>query len=528
MKHSTLIIKYITLVFFLKLYIICARAVYQADYIIVGAGTAGSVLANRLSEPPHVTVLVLEAGDMAPLTSEIPLIPVNLAFTNYSWQFKSVPSKTIAQGLKNRQLLTVEGKALGGTTVLNFNLFVRGDYDNWARHGAIGWDWKSVYPYFLKLENNREYCNVYHGVGGNVIVQTPPFHAPITKGYLEAAIEIGYTPGDFNAKNQTVFQPPQGTVNRGARWSAVKAYINPARGRRNLWILTSAFVHKILIRNKQAYGVKFEHCGQLHEAYANKEVIICAGVFNSPKLLMLSGIGPKSTLRKFNIPVVADLPVGRNLQEQPSTFGMAFGANTFTYSARRITLMDFNEFLVNGTGPLTSLGGVDTIGFVNSKYNNDPDWPNIELLLFSLSGAVKSTGLGSVFNLNDEVYKTIFEPFTSIDTISCFPYPTRPRSRGYVTIRSRNPCDDPIIDFKFYSNPHDLKVMVEDRLWWELLDVDERALTCVPGLTGECPLHRSLCPVMRMHGDFGHWWRTWVRVENCGESAGSFSSERSG
>ncbi|XP_023214414.1 glucose dehydrogenase [FAD, quinone]-like, partial [Centruroides sculpturatus] len=251
MKYSTLLIKYITVVFFIKLYIICARAVYQADYIIVGAGTAGSVLANRLSEPPHITVLVLEAGDVAPVNSEVPLYPLNLALTNYSWQFKSVPSKTIAQGLKNRQLLTVEGKALGGTTVLNYNLFVRGnrrDYDNWARHGAIGWDWKSVYPYFLKLENNREYCNVYHGVGGNVIVQTPPFHAPITKGYLEAAIEIGYTLGDFNAKNQTVFQPPQGTVNRGARWSAVKAYINPARGRRNLWILTSAFVHKILIR----------------------------------------------------------------------------------------------------------------------------------------------------------------------------------------------------------------------------------------------------------------------------------------
>ncbi|XP_067133590.1 glucose dehydrogenase [FAD, quinone]-like [Centruroides vittatus] len=430
----------------------------------VGAGTAGSVLANRLSEPLHVTVLVLEAGEVVPLISQVPLIPLYLPRSNYSWQFKSVPSKTIAQGLKNRQLLTVEGKALGGSTVLNYNLFVRGnrkDYDNWARHGATGWDWKSVYPYFLKLEDNREYCNAYHGVGGNVIVQTPPFHAPITKGYLEAAREIGYRIGDFNARNQTVFQPPQGTINRGARWSAVKAYINPVRGRRNLRIITSAFVHKILIRNKQAYGVKFEYRGQLHEAYANKEVIVCAGVFNSPKLLMLSGIGPKRTLKKFNIPVVANLPVGRNLQEQPTTFGMAFGAKTYTYSAQRITILDYNEFLINGTGPLTSLGGVDTIGFVNSKYNNDPDWPDIELLLFSLSAVPKGTGLGSVYNVNEEVYKTMFEPFTSTDTISCYPYPTRPKSRGYVSIRSRNPYDDPIIDFKFYSDPYDLKVMVE-------------------------------------------------------------------
>ncbi|XP_067133597.1 glucose dehydrogenase [FAD, quinone]-like [Centruroides vittatus] len=405
---------------------------------------------------------------MVPLTSQVPLFPLNLALTKYNWNFTSVPSKTIAQGLKNRQYKIVAGKALGGTTVLNYNLFVRGnkrDYDNWAKHGATGWDWDNVFPYFLKMEDNRDYRyvrNGYHGVGGNLVVNTVPFHAPITEGYLKAAEEIGYNVGDFNAEPQTVFQPPQGTINRGARWGALQAYIFPVRGRRNLWILTSAFVHRILIHNKRAYGVEFEHNGELYEAYAKQEVIVSAGVFNSPKLLMLSGIGPKRTLEKFDIPIVADLPVGRNFQEQPSTVGMTFGVKTFTYSAERVTVPYYNEFLVNGTGPLTSLGAVEAIGFVNSKYNDEPDWPDIEVLWLTLSGASdKGAVLRHVYNVNEEVWKTIFEPFTSIDTISCLPYPTRPKSRGFVSIRSSDPHDDPIIDLKFFSHPNDLKIQVE-------------------------------------------------------------------
>ncbi|XP_067133593.1 glucose dehydrogenase [FAD, quinone]-like [Centruroides vittatus] len=331
----------------------------------IGSGTAGSVIANRISKLPSLKVLVLEAGEMVPLTSQVPLFPLNLALTKYNWNFTSVPSKTIAQGLKNRQHLTVAGKALGGTTVLNYNLFVRGnkrDYDNWAKHGATGWDWDNVFPYFLKVEDNQDY---------HVI--------------------------------RNVFQPPQGTINKGARWGALQAYINPVRGRRNLWILTSAFVHKILIHNKRAYGVEFEHKGKLYEAYAKHEVIVSAGVFNSPKLLMLSGIGPKRTLEKFDIPIVADLPVGRNFQEQPSTVGMTFGVKTFTYSAERVTVPYYNEFLVNGTGPLTALGAIETIGFVNSKYNDKPDWPDIEILWITLLDASdKGRVLRHVANLNEE------------------------------------------------------------------------------------------------------------------------------
>ncbi|XP_067133599.1 glucose dehydrogenase [FAD, quinone]-like [Centruroides vittatus] len=434
----------------------------------LGSGSAGAVIANRLSKPPSIKVLLLEAGELPPLASEVPFSPLNLAQTKYNWNFTSVPSKTIGQNLKNRQNKIVAGKALGGTTTLNYNLFVRGnkrDYDNWAKLGATGWDWNSVFPYFLKLEDNRDYRyvhNGYHGVGGNVVVNTVPFHAPITEGYLKAAKEIGYDIGDFNAEPQAVFQPPQGTINRGARWGTLKAYINPVRGRRNLSILTSAFVHKILIHNKRAYGVKFEHHGKLYEAYAKQEVVVSAGTFNSPKLLMLSGIGPKRTLEKFNIPVVADLPVGSNFHEHPSSFGFFFGAKTVTYLSERITVDHYNEFLINGTGPLSTLGSLETIGFVNSKYNDEPDWPDIELLWFTLSAASdKGEIFRSAMNINDEAWKAMFEPFTSIDTISCVPYPTRPKSRGFVSIRSSDPHDDPVIDLNFFSHPYDLKVAVE-------------------------------------------------------------------
>ncbi|XP_067133594.1 oxygen-dependent choline dehydrogenase-like [Centruroides vittatus] len=241
---------------------------------------------------------MLEAGELPPLISQVPLFPQNLALT---------------QGLKNWQHRVVAGKALGGSTALNFNLFVREnkrDYDNWAKNGATDWNWDNVFPYFLKVEDNRDY-HIAITVLVEMSLQTPPFHAPVTEGFLKATKEIRYGIGDFNAEPQTVFQPQQGTINRGARWGALQAYINFVRGRRNLWILTSALVHKIthhiLIDNKNAYGVKFEHRGQTYEAYAKHEVIVSAGVFNSPKLLMLSGIGPKHILEKFNDPDLPDI-----------------------------------------------------------------------------------------------------------------------------------------------------------------------------------------------------------------------------
>ncbi|XP_067131714.1 glucose dehydrogenase [FAD, quinone]-like [Centruroides vittatus] len=184
----------------------------HVDYIIVGSGSGGSVLANRLSKNPSIKVLVLEAGAPPPLGSEVPFIHLSLLFTKFNWNFSSVPDYRIAHVLKDRKFGVSSGKVLGGTSMLNHNLFLRGnkyDYDDWAKNGATGWDWNSVFPYFLRIENNRNpgiVANGYHGVGGALYIQFPSFHTPITQGYIEAAEAIGYPFGDVNALPQTGIQ----------------------------------------------------------------------------------------------------------------------------------------------------------------------------------------------------------------------------------------------------------------------------------------------------------------------------------
>ncbi|XP_023214301.1 glucose dehydrogenase [FAD, quinone]-like, partial [Centruroides sculpturatus] len=254
------------------------------------------------------------------------------------------------------RLPATAGRILGGSASINAGLYFRGNrryYDNWARNGAIGWDWKSVYPYFLRMEDNRDVgivANGYHGVGGDLVVQFSPFHTALVKAYKEAAKSIGYPYGDYNAEHQTDFMQPQGVINRGIRWSAVRGFIDPIIGRRNFRLITSAFVTKILIdEDNRAYGVSFDHDDKNLTAFARKEVIICAGTLNSPKLLMLSGIGPKNILHNLHIPVKADLPVGNNLHDHASTTTMQFLVNSDTFSEHRTTKEDYQQILINGT-----------------------------------------------------------------------------------------------------------------------------------------------------------------------------------
>ncbi|XP_067124760.1 glucose dehydrogenase [FAD, quinone]-like, partial [Centruroides vittatus] len=436
------------------------------NYILVGSGSGGSVLTNRLSKNPSINVLLLEAGERPALISEIPFLHMSALSTKYNWDFPTVPSRRIAHAIKGRSFNLGAGKVLGGTPMLNHNLYVRGnrkDYDNWAKNGAIGWDWKNVFPYFLKSEDNRNrriVKNGYHGVDGELIIQYPPFHTPMVRGYLGSAKAIGYRLGDYNAAHQTVFMPPQGTINRGRRWSTLHAFINPVVGRRNLEIVTSAYVTKILIDDyNRAYGVVFDHYNKTFRAIAKREVIICAGTFNSPKLLMLSGIGPKEVLNKFHIPVKSDLPVGNNLIDHVSTLGLQFIVDTYTFKETRITKEDFMDILINGTGPLTSLGGVEVIGFANSKYNKDLDWPDLEI--FWVSRSVSSDSVLREMSGAVEELKKIFEKYSYLDTISCIPNPTRVKSKGVVSLQSTDPYEYPLIDLNYFSHTDDLKVSVE-------------------------------------------------------------------
>ncbi|XP_023244764.1 glucose dehydrogenase [FAD, quinone]-like, partial [Centruroides sculpturatus] len=434
----------------------------EYDFIIVGSGAGGSVMAKRLSEDPSNKVLLLEAGDRPSMINEILGKALSvLKGAKFNWNYTSVPNIKIGQALKERRLVATAGKLLGGSTMINAGVYSRGnrhDYDNWARNGAIGWDWKSVYPYFLKTEDNRDdgiINNGYHAVGGELVVQFPPFHTPLANGLIEAAEATGYPYGDFNAEPQTVFMQPQGYINRGIRWTAVRAFIDPIVGRRNFRLITSALVTKILIGdNNRAYGVLFEHKGKQMKAYARREVIVSAGTFNSPKLLMLSGIGPKENLHSLQIPVVSDIPVGQNLIDHASTLSMQFLADSYTFAEHRITKEYYDELLINGTGPLATIGGVGIEGFVNTKYSKQYDWPDL-MIFWDISGI--DNGLS---NANDEL-QSIFDKFKDKDIIICAPYVIRTKSRGVLTLASNNPHDDPLIDFNIFSHPYDLKVEVE-------------------------------------------------------------------
>ncbi|XP_067126609.1 glucose dehydrogenase [FAD, quinone]-like [Centruroides vittatus] len=394
-------------------------------YFAVGSGSAGSVLTNRLSHHPSINVLLLEAGERPPLIPNINLLHLDLIFMKHNWRFSTVPSSTIAHARKGRSFNIAASKVLGGSPMHIHNVYVRGnrkDYDNWAKNGAIG------------------------------------------KGYLEAAEELGYHMGDINGMNQSVFMPSQSTTVDGRKWTTYQAFIKPIEGRRNLRIITSAFVTKILIDDhNRAYGVLFDYRNQTYKVLARQEVIISAGTFNSPKLLMLSGIGRKEILKKFHIPVRSDLLVGENLHDHVSTLGLQFVTNSSTFRETRITKRDYEEMLINGLmalviRPLTSLG-IEVLGFMNSKYNEDPEWPDIEIVWASRT-ASSDTSLRKITGAVEELER-IFEKYSLLDTITCSSRVTRPKSRGMLTLKSNNPYDDPVIDLNLLSNYYDIKISVE-------------------------------------------------------------------
>ncbi|XP_067124756.1 glucose dehydrogenase [FAD, quinone]-like [Centruroides vittatus] len=459
MKHITTILT----IFFLS---VKAENIEEYDYIIVGAGTAGSVLLKRLSENPSIKVLVLEAGEGPPVVAEFPAISLSLIRTKYTWNYTSLPSERIAHAVEERSIELGAGRLLGGTAMVNLNIYARGnkyDYDEWARNGAIGWDWKNVFPYFLRQEDNLNpeiVDNGYHGIDGDMPIQFHEFSSPITEGYLEGAKATGYRLGDFNGPLQTVFSVPQTPNYKGRRWSTFQAFIKPSIGRRNLRIITSAFVIKILIdENNCAYGVLYEHKGHQCTAMANHEVIISAGTFGSPKLLMLSGIGPREVLESLQIPMIADLPVGRNLHDHASTTGLQFQVNTFTFADHRITKEFYEDVLLNGKGPLTASGGVDAIGFINSKYNEQFDRPDIEIFL--VSGSITTgTALRTLLGPNEELQHAL-NKFKDSDVITCIPFVARAKSRGTLILNSTDPYEKPLIDLNYFSHPYDIKILIE-------------------------------------------------------------------
>lgn len=444
----------------------------EYDYIIVGAGSSGAVIANRLSEDPNVTVLLLEAGGNENQMTDVPLVAASLQQTPVDWSYQTEPQEAACFGLLGRRSRWPRGRVLGGSSVLNYMLYVRGnkrDYDNWERLGAEGWSWTEVFPYFLKSEDNRDPSLIesgYHSTGGYLTVSTPPYATPLTKGYIDAGLTLGYPNIDINGPRQTGWMIPQGTIRRGARCSTAKAFLNPARGRSNLDIVIFAYATKIHFdKFKRARTVEFDRMKNTHFVHARKEIIVSAGAINSPQLLMLSGIGPRHHLEKLGIPVIADLPVGYNLQDHiyPGGLHVLINEPHSVVQPRIVNLMDINQFILFGRGPFTILGGVETLGFINTKYaNKSDDWPDVEIHF--VSGSPASDGgqtFQRVMGVAEDLWEKYYKPYVFQDTFSINPVLLRPKSKGFIKLRSPNPYEPPIIDPKYLTDPHDILTMVD-------------------------------------------------------------------
>jgi choline dehydrogenase len=417
------------------------------DYIVTGAGSSGCVVAARLSESGRHRVLLLEAGpEDSNFWIHIPMGYVRLhANPAVNWMYESEPEPE----LNGRSTFQPRGKVLGGTSSINGMLYMRGhraDYDEWRQRGCVGWDWESVVPYFKKSEDQERGANEFHGVGGPLRVSDHPIQWKLAEQWVAAGVQAGLPPrDDFNNGGQEGIGHYQSTTYRGRRWSSAAAFLRPARHRRNLTIATRALATKILIEHRRATGIAYLYKGIPRIAHARREVIVSGGVFNSPQLLQLSGLGPGGLLQKLGIPVICDMPaVGEHLQDH-------FSLRASYRATQPLTLNDVaNSFwrkMVAGAqtllhyGPLSS-SGIAAGGFARS----DPrlDRPDLQHNFTNWSYSERD---------HRGVRQHPFPGF-SVSTVHL-----RPDARGTVHIKSPDPLASPEIRFNFLRTAYDIQAM---------------------------------------------------------------------
>ncbi len=416
------------------------------DYVIVGAGSAGCVLAARLSEAADATVLLIEAGraDTNPYI-HMPVGFYKMTAGGLTWGFRTAPQRH-ADG---REIPYAQGRVVGGSSSINAQVFTRGcpeDYDAWATDlGCTGWAFDEVRPYFLRMEDNDALSGPYHGIDGPLGVSTPSPQR-LTRAFVQACQQRGmpYNP-DFNGPNQAGAGAYQTTTRNARRCSAAVAYLHPARGRANLTIRKDVMVSRIVVDNGRAAGVEIIEDGRPTRVHAEAEVIVTAGAIGSPKLLLLSGIGPADEIRAHGLDVVAELPgVGRNLHDHYGVdivYELSGAHSLDRYSRLHWKAWAGLEYLLFRSGPVAS-----TIVEGGAFWFAEPGAATPDLQFHFLVGAGVEAGVPSI-------------PSGSGCTLNS--YTLRPRSRGRVVLRSANPADAPVIDPNFLDDPYDLRISTE-------------------------------------------------------------------
>jgi choline dehydrogenase len=413
-------------------------------HIVAGAGAAGCVVANRLSADPANRVLLLEAGgpDRSPLI-HMPAGFTKLTSPSVNWGFKTVPQPQ----LNDREMHYPQGRTLGGSTSINAMIYIRGhrlDYDEWSSFGNDGWGYDGVLPYFRRMENHERLLDEFHAAGGPMNVAEQVQHNPLSRAFVRAGQEIGLPySADFNGASQDGVGFYDVTQRNVRRESAATAYLKPARKRPNLEIVTNATATRVLTSSGRAVGIAYLHDKRERVAYADAEVVLSGGAVNSPKLLLLSGIGPADELRALGIPVVHDLPgVGRNLQDHMDVYLTAETAPVSYNGEDRWHRAAVHglQYLLFKTGPVTACVA-EAGAFLRS--NDQVRSPDIQIHCLPAfvvdHGRQRFPGHGVTINTCN----------------------LRPKSIGSVTLRSADPLAPPAIDPNFLADPYDWEISIE-------------------------------------------------------------------
>lgn len=419
------------------------------DFIIVGAGAAGCVLANRLSADPGNRVLLLEAGgEDSSMLLKIPAGFGKVMGTKVNWIFDTAPQRHMA----NRSMFLPQGKVLGGSTSLNAMLYVRGnrrDYDDWHARGNAGWSYEEVLPYFKRQERNERIADEYHGTEGELNVADQVQHNPLSQAFVRAAQQAGipFTADPNGAEQDGVFYHQ--VTQRGARReSASTAFLHPVRKRRNLSVLTDADVTRVLVADGVATGVEYRRGGKTRRALASREVILSAGAINSPRILLLSGIGPADELRELGIEPVLDLPgVGKNLHDQLEVFVTVASREPVSYTGedRALRMLRHGiQYTLFKTGPATA-----TVTEAGAFLRTSPSLDRPDLQLHFLPVIVQWK------DGERTAEKVSGHGFTVLANVA------RPKSRGEIRLRSADPDDTPIIDPDYLADEDDWRLSLQ-------------------------------------------------------------------